>query len=248
MNGLTVDNVTKSYDGFRALDRVSLHADQGSCVAVVGPNGAGKSTLFAIIAGQLKPTEGRVAIDGRDITGVTPHKLAAQGVGRTFQVARLFGSFTVRESMVLARQLASRRRLRARDPMRDHTLREDCAAALELVRLTPIADRMVSALTQGERKRLEFGMALVQDPRVLVLDEPTAGMNRSDVELVMDVLREAKQAGTERTILLSSHDMDVVFGLADRMAVMARGTVLLEGEPRTVADDQRVADVYLGRR
>lgn len=248
MTALEIRDVVKTYDGFTALGGVSLVADRGSCVAVVGPNGAGKSTLFAVVSGQTRPDSGAVLIDGADVTRVRPHRLASRGLARTFQVARLFGTFTVRESVVLACQLTGRHGRPLRDPLRDRRLRDRCAHTLELIRMVDLADRRVTALTQGERKRLEFGMAMVQEPRVLVLDEPTAGMSRSDVEVVMEVLTETKRSSGDLTILLSSHDMDVVHGLADRLVVMAQGKVLLAGEPREVANDQRVADVYLGHR
>jgi branched-chain amino acid transport system ATP-binding protein len=248
MTGLEIRDVVKTYDGFAALGGVSMTADGGKCTAVVGPNGAGKSTLFAVVSGQTKPDSGAVFIDDRDVIGVPPHKLASRGLSRTFQVARLFGTFTVRESVVMSCRMVSRSTRIFRDPLRGKDLRSKCDGALELVRLTELVDKRVTALTQGERKRLEFGMAMVQEPRVLVLDEPTAGMSRGDVEVVMDVLGEAKRSSEGLTILLSSHDMDVVHGLADRLVVMAQGTVLLAGEPREVANDQRVADVYLGRR
>ena len=248
MSGLEIRDVVKTYDGFAALGGVSMTAESGKCTAVVGPNGAGKSTLFAVVSGQTKPDSGAVVIDGDDVIGVPPHKLASRGLSRTFQVARLFGTFTVRESVVMSCRMVSRGPRVFRDPLRGKALRERCRDTLELVRLTGLADRKVTALTQGERKRLEFGMAMVQRPRVLVLDEPTAGMSRGDVEVVMDVLSEAKASTEDLTILLSSHDMDVVHGLADRLVVMAQGKVLLAGAPREVANDQRVADVYLGRR
>jgi len=248
MTGLEIRDVVKTYDGFAALGGVSMAAEGGKCTAVVGPNGAGKSTLFAVVSGQTKPDSGAVVIDGSDVIGVPPHKLASRGLSRTFQVARLFGTCTVQESVVMACRMAGRRTTVFRDPLRNKALRESCRGALDLVRLSELADRRVTALTQGERKRLEFGMAMVQQPRVLVLDEPTAGMSRGDVEVVMDVLGEAKRSSEDLTILLSSHDMDVVHGLADQLVVMAQGKVLLAGAPREVANDQRVADVYLGRR
>lgn len=248
MNGLKVEDIKKTYSGFAALGGVSLEAAEGSCLAVVGPNGAGKSTLFAIIAGQTKPDSGSVKINDDEVTGSRPEELSARGLSRTFQVARLFPTFTVRESIVIACQMAKRRGTFARDPMRNKELKERSLDALKLVRMTALADSKVSVLTQGERKRLEFGMAIAQEPSVLVLDEPTAGMGRGDVELVMDVLQDAKEASKHLTILLSSHDMDVVFGLADRLVVMAQGKVLMEGNPKEVANHQQVADVYLGRR
>lgn len=248
MIGLEIRDVTKTYDGFTALGGVSMQAEEGRCLAVVGPNGAGKSTLFAIVAGQTTPDSGTVMIYGQDVTKMSPSRLASRGLSRTFQVARLFSSFTVRESIVLSCQIAHRRGLFSRDPMRNTELRSESLAVLELVRMSGLADRKVAGLTQGERKRLEFGMAVAQKPGVLVLDEPTAGMNRADVEVVMGVLRDTRQSSRELTILLSSHDMDVVFSLADRMVVMAQGKVLMDGNPKEVANDQRVADAYLGRR
>jgi branched-chain amino acid transport system ATP-binding protein len=248
VKGLEVRNVSKTYDGFRALSQVSLEVAPGTCLAVVGPNGAGKSTLFAVIGGQTRPDRGAVLIDGDDVTRVGPTKIAARGLSRTFQVARLFPTFTVRESIVTAAQAARRRTRLTRDPMSHGGLRAESTSVLELIRMSDDADRRVAGLTQGERKRLEFGMAIIQQPRVLVLDEPTAGMSREDVELAMTVLRETRQSRDQLIIVLSSHDMDVVFGLADLMVVMAQGRVLVQGDPAQIASDQRVSDIYLGRK
>ncbi len=248
MSGLVVEDVKKSYAGFAAVGGVSIQAEKGSCLAVVGPNGAGKSTLFAIISGQTRPDSGKVIVDGVDVTRLKPDARSARGLSRTFQVARLFNSFTVRESIVAAMQAARRRGRWTGDPLKNKELRERSAAVLDLVRMGPAANRQVRELTQGERKRLEFGMAYAQDPSVLVLDEPTAGMGRADTETVLEVLTEAKSSSKELMILLTAHDMDVIFGLADRLVVMAQGTVLIEGEPREVANHPTVAEVYLGRR
>jgi len=248
MSGLVVEDVKKTYAGFAALGGVSIQAEKGSCLAVVGPNGAGKSTLFAIISGQTRPDSGRVLVNGADVTRLKPDARSARGLSRTFQVARLFNTFTVRESVVAAIQAAHRRGRWTGDPLKNAELRERSAAVLDLVRMGPVADRLVRELTQGQRKRLEFGMAYAQEPSVLVLDEPTAGMGREDTETVMEVLNDAKSSSEDLMVLLTAHDMDVIFGLADRLVVMAQGKVLLEGEPKEVANHPTVAEVYLGRR
>lgn len=246
--GLVVENVRRSYGGFVAVGGVSLQADAGSCLAVVGPNGAGKSTLFAIISGQTRPDSGRVLVNGRDVTKVKPDRRSSLGLSRTFQVARLFDTFTVRESVVIAMQAAHRKGRWTSDPLKSRQIVEKSDEVLEFVRLASSADRLVRELTQGERKRLEFGMAFAQDPAVLVLDEPTAGMGREDTETVLEILTTAKSTPGGPMILLTAHDMDVVFGLADRLIVMAQGTVLMEGEPQEVANHPLVAEVYLGRK
>lgn len=248
MSGLRVSDVTKSYAGFVALGGVSIAAEPGACLAVVGPNGAGKSTLFAVISGQIKPDSGTIAVGDEDVTKVPAHGRSARGLSRTFQVARLFSTFTVRECIVTAMQSAHRSGRFSFDPMKNGALIERSMEVLKLVRLAENPNRRVSELTQGERKRLEFGMAYAQHPSVLVLDEPTAGMGREDTETVMTILAEAKSSSQELTILLSSHDMDVVFGLADQMVVMAQGKVLMKGNPQEVANHPTVAAVYLGHR
>jgi branched-chain amino acid transport system ATP-binding protein len=246
-DGLVVEDVKKTYAGFAAVGGVSLTAETGTCLAVVGPNGAGKSTLFAIISGQTRPDSGKVLVGGADVTKLKPDARAARGLSRTFQVARLFNTFTVRESVVMAMQAAHRRGRWSGDPLKNKSLIERSAGVLDLVRMGGSANRLVRELTQGERKRLEFGMAFAQNPSVLVLDEPTAGMGREDTETVMEVLRDAKSSSKDLMILLTAHDMEVIFGLADRLVVMAQGKVLIEGEPKEVANHPTVAEVYLGR-
>lgn len=248
MSGLVVEDVKKTYAGFTAVGGVSVQAEKGSCLAVVGPNGAGKSTLFAIISGQTRPDSGKVIVNGTDVTRLRPEARSARGLSRTFQVARLFDTFTVRECIVAAMQAACRRGRWSGDPLKNADLKERSTAVLDLVRMERLSNRVVRGLTQGERKRLEFGMAFAQDPSVLVLDEPTAGMGREDTETVMEVLKDAKRSSTDLMILLTAHDMDVVFGLSDRLVVMAQGKVLLDGEPREVANHPKVAEIYLGRR
>lgn len=246
--GLVVEDVRRTYSGFTAVGGVSLEAAPGSCLAVVGPNGAGKSTLFAIISGQTKPDSGRVLVNGRDVTKVKPDRRSGLGLSRTFQVARLFNTFTVRESVVTAMQAARRTGRLTADPLKSRLITERSDEVLEIVRMRASANRLVGELTQGERKRLEFGMAFAQDPSVLVLDEPTAGMGREDTETVLEILKEAKSSSKDLMILLTAHDMDVVFGLADRLVVMAQGKVLMEGDPQEVANHPTVAEVYLGRK
>jgi branched-chain amino acid transport system ATP-binding protein len=248
MTALEISGVEKSYGGFRALGSVRLRVGPGESVAVVGPNGAGKSTLFAVIGGQLRPDRGSVLLHGRNVTTRSPVAHSRAGLSRTFQVARLFTSSSVRECLVLAVSVRYGRRWVLSDPLRNKTLLRLAADALATVRLQSSEQRPVRSLTQGERKRLELAMAIAQSANVLLLDEPTAGLGPEEVETVVSVLQDIRMANPELAMLFSSHDMTVVSRLADRVIVMNEGLILAEGSPAEVAVDQRVIEIYLGSR
>jgi branched-chain amino acid transport system ATP-binding protein len=229
---LELRDVRKSFGGIRAVDGVSLCVATGDRVAVIGPNGAGKSTLFGLISGVLRVDGGEVLLAGRSLRGVTPARRVRLGLGRTFQTARLFAGLSVRENVELARVAGGR----GGDGVRD---------ALEEVGLGGDVEREAGVLAQGERKRLELAMVLAGEPRVLLLDEPTAGMGREERVAIMELVVEAV-ARRGLTMVFTEHDMDTVFAYAQRVVVLDRGKQIADGTPEVVWRDERVRQVYLG--
>jgi branched-chain amino acid transport system ATP-binding protein len=226
MTALSATGLAKSFDGFRALDGVDLDVASGEAVAMIGPNGAGKSTCFALLGGQLRPDAGSVRIDGEDITALPPRLRARRGLGRTFQVAQVFASMSARDNVAVAD---------GADP----------SGLLSRVGLADQADRPAATMAYGDIKRLELALALATRPRVLLMDEPTAGMapaeRRALMTLIDDLVRRDGLA-----VLFTEHDMDVVFGHADRVLVLDRGRLIAAGEPQAIRADPRVRAVYLG--
>jgi len=242
-----LEGVSKAYRGVKAVTDVSLTVAPGERLAIIGPNGAGKSTLFGMIAGEHRPTGGRVLFDGTDVTSWAPSKRSKAGISRTFQVARLFDSMTVRDNIFTA-ALAGRRRPRAWDSFSQH--REAWAITDELIEqssLGDFADTSSATLAQGARKTLEMAMAIAQQPRLLLLDEPTAGMSYEDARSAVTLLIGLLDARPELTIVLTAHDMDVIHRIARRVVLMARGQVVLEGTPAEVSDHPTTRELYLGR-
>jgi branched-chain amino acid transport system ATP-binding protein len=242
---LRLDGVSKSFGGVRATNNVSLEIPQGELHAVIGPNGAGKSTLFALIAGQLKPDSGRLYLEGSDMTGIVGHRRVRLGIARAFQVARVFGDMDVRQNVEVA-VLAHRGRSRAfwgRGHAR--AVRGQVATILQDARLGHLASTLASDLSQGDRKRLEIAMALALEPRLLLLDEPTAGMSPEETESTVELVRRLwREQGM--TVLLTEHDMSVVFGLAQQLTVLHQGAVLCTGLPDEMRSRPDVQDIYLG--
>jgi branched-chain amino acid transport system ATP-binding protein len=241
---LVVDALSKSFGGVHALRDVSFTVDAGQTVAIIGPNGAGKTTCFNVIHGELAPDRGDVRFDGRTLLRRPPHAIAHRGVGRTFQVAATFASMTVRESVALA--LAAReRRDRAAAARMLATVSPAIDALLSRLRIEDIADAHCAALAYGDAKRLELAMALALGPRLLLMDEPTAGMtprSRRDLMELATGLAERDNVA----VLFTEHDMDIVFGFADRVLVLDRGALIAEGSPAEIKADPRVRAVYLG--
>ncbi len=244
MSLLSVQGLAKSFGGVQAVRGVSFELAAGELLALIGPNGAGKSTTFNMVDGQLAPDGGRVLLDGEDITGLSPRTIWRRGVGRTFQIAQTFASFSVLQNVQLALLSHDRkawrwwRRAGAHRP-------QDALALLEQVGMAAQAHRPCSELAYGDVKRVELAMALAHAPRLLLMDEPTAGMAPAErlalMRLVQRLARERRMA-----VLFTEHSMDVVFGQADRVAVLVRGQLLAEGTPRQIQDDARVQAAYLG--
>ena len=229
---LEVSHLRKAFDGVRAVDDVSFAVEGGRLVALIGPNGAGKTTCFNCINGQLAPDGGTVALSDARIDGLAPYAIARKGVGRTFQVAATFASMTVRENVEVA--------------LRAHGMPGDGAdALLARVGCEDLADTPCAELAYGNAKRVELALALAGRPRLLLMDEPTAGMaQRSRARLMQVATGLAKQDGI--AVLFTEHDMDVVFAFADRVIVLDHGRIIADGTPAEVRADAQVQEVYLG--
>ncbi|MDR3003601.1 MAG: ABC transporter ATP-binding protein [Acidovorax sp.] len=244
MTLLQVDAISKAFGGVQAVQNVSFSLQAGELLALIGPNGAGKSTTFNMVGGQLAPDSGRVLLAGQDITGLAPRAIWRRGVGRTFQIAQTFASLTVVENVQLA-LLSADRRIFAWWPRAAAHRRDDALALLAQVDMQAQAERPCSALAYGDVKRVELAMALAHDPRLLLMDEPTAGMAPGERVALMQLTRRIAR---ERSmgVLFTEHSMDVVFGQADRVAVLVRGQLLAHGTPQQMRDDTRVQQAYLG--
>lgn len=244
MSVLAVTDLRKSFGGVQAVDGVTFELEAGRLLALIGPNGAGKSTCFNMLNGQLKPDTGEIRFEGRSIVGLPPRRIWRLGVGRTFQITATFSSMTVRENVQMA--LISHRRRLGRLWRRAASLCVDEAMALlERVGMADQHDRACGVLAYGDVKRVELAIALANEPKLLLMDEPTAGMApRERIELMRltaGIVRERNIS-----VLFTEHDMDVVFGHADRIMVLDRGRLIADGKPEEVRADQQVQAIYLG--
>jgi ABC-type branched-subunit amino acid transport system ATPase component len=238
---LSVHDVTKIFGGVRAVDGASLSVQEGTVTALIGPNGSGKTTLFNIITGYLKADGGRVEFDGRDVTGSHPGRLYRQGLSRTFQQARIFPQLTVLENLVVAGGYGWGQLFTSRVGRKD---RARASSLLEEFRLTDISDLLASELSYGQRKLLEFAAVLMSAPRLVLLDEPTAGVNPVLIETMERHIRERNAAGI--TFLIVEHDMTFVMRLCDPVIVLDAGKPIFAGEPSVVQNNPLVLDAYLG--
>jgi len=241
---LSVERLTKSYGGVHAVRGVSFALKAGEILALIGPNGAGKSTCFDMLNGQIAPDSGRIILMGQDTTGQKPRAIWRLGVGRTFQITATFPSMTVRENVQVALMSHCRQLFNAYSSM-PKLARDESGRLLELVGMSGYAERPCGELAYGDLKRLELAIALANEPKLLLMDEPTAGMApRERAELMQLVARVAREQGLG--ILFTEHDMDVVFEHADRILVLNRGTLIAEGSPEQVRANPQVRAIYLG--
>jgi branched-chain amino acid transport system ATP-binding protein len=244
MSVLSVERLRKSFGGVVAVDNVTFALEQGEFLALIGPNGAGKSTCFNLINGQLVPDSGEIRLQGKSISGLPPRAIWRLGVSRTFQVAATFGSMTVIENVQMSlishygetyglwRPAASRHRARALE-------------LLDRVGMRELADRPSRELAYGDIKRVELAIALANEPRLLLMDEPTAGMApRERNDLIALVKRLVIERGI--SVLFTEHSMDVVFAFAHRIIVLARGRLIADGDPKSIRDNRQIQEVYLG--
>ena len=241
---LAVDGLQKSFGGVRAVQGVSFQVRPGEMLALIGPNGAGKSTCFNMLGGQLRPDAGRVVFDGRDIAGLSPRAIWRLGVGRTFQAAATFASMTVAENVQMALIAQAGQTWRFWRPARTLHRQAACALLAELG-LRDQADDAAGLLAYGDLKRLELAVALASQPRLLLMDEPTAGMAPAERAALMALVR-GLATSRHLAVLFTEHDMDAVFAAADRIAVLDRGRLIAEGDPSAVRANPRVREVYLG--
>jgi len=241
---LATHGLTRNFGGLVAVSDVSISLRQGELHAVIGPNGAGKTTLVNMLSGEIRPTAGRIELMGREVAGEPAWRMTGLGVGRSFQRTNIFASLTVLENVRLAVQAVSAapRRL-LRDASRETELTERAERALQRVGLVEAAARIAGVLSHGEQRQLEIAMALASGPKVLLLDEPLAGMGPEESQRMTALL---KSLAREHALLLIEHDMDFVFAVADWMTVMAEGTVLAEGRPEAIRANTAVQDAYLG--
>jgi neutral amino acid transport system ATP-binding protein len=243
---LRVEQVSKAFGGVRALDDCTVEVEQGSITGLIGPNGSGKTTLFNVITGYERLDAGDVYADGKKITNAPPQRVFGQGIGRTFQLTRIFPRLTVMENMLVAAQHTGGRR-RARNPLQRAGGPADRRRAMELLEFTGIADHadaLAETLSYGQRKLLELAYVLVADPAIVLLDEPAGGVNPSLINHISARIRELNAAGT--TFLIVEHNMDFVMSLCAHIAVLDYGTVVAAGPPGIIRDDPRVLDAYLG--
>jgi branched-chain amino acid transport system ATP-binding protein len=243
---LEVSNISKSFRGFRAVSGVSLTVDTKQITAVIGPNGAGKSTLFNLITGHLQPDSGTVRLNGRDITGAPPYRICRMGIGRSFQRTNIFPQLTVFENLQAA-FLVHYGRGRNFWSCADALYRDETNDLLALIGLVGQESRVAGVLSYGNQKQLELGLALASDPAVLLLDEPTAGMSAAETHETIELLqRIVAQRGL--TLLFTEHDMEVVFSIARKIAVLHQGRIIADGRPEEVRREPEVRQVYLGHR
>jgi branched-chain amino acid transport system ATP-binding protein len=244
MSLLTVENLRKSFGGVVAARDVAFTLERGEMLALIGPNGAGKSTVFNMIGGQLRPDRGTVFLDGQAITTASPQARFRSGVGRTFQVAQSFLSMTVAENIQMALISHNRQSHGVWKPTREHH-RAEALELLSLVGMADAADRSCSALAYGDVKRVELAIALAGRPKLLLMDEPTAGMAPRERAALMD-LTSSIAASQAIGVLFTEHDMDVVFGHAARVLVLLRGEIIAAGSPDEIRQNPRVRLAYLG--
>jgi branched-chain amino acid transport system ATP-binding protein len=244
MSLLEVRDLSKSFGGVRAVDGVSFSLERGELLALIGPNGAGKSTCFNLINGQLTTDAGGVLLDGVEIARRPPREIWSLGVGRTFQIAATFGSMTVRENVQTVLHSHVGRLFNVWSRAAD-TFRKEADALLAQVGMAEQAERPCSLLAYGDVKRVELAMALVNEPKLLLMDEPTAGMGSQErdelMALTTRLVRERHMG-----VLFTEHSMDVVFTYANRIVVMSRGKIIAQGKPSEVRDSPQVREVYLG--
>ena len=241
---LELDGVSKRFGGVAAVDGVNARFPAGGLSAIIGPNGAGKTTLFNLVAGRLKPDSGRILFDGSDIAGLDEAAVARRGVARAFQVASLFPSLTVREALSAAVLAHRRGTMRLGGRFAD-SLGGPADEIVELAGLEAVAGRRSSDLSHGDRKLLDIALALALEPRLLLLDEPTAGMGPEERWATIERVKGLR-AARDMTVVFIEHDMDIVFGVAETVCVLQRGALLAVGPPAAVRADPQVIAAYLG--
>ncbi len=241
---LAVQDVHKSFGDFKAVNGATLQVEKGRIVAVIGPNGAGKTTLFNLICGQLSPDKGRIIFDGQDITALPPHKVCRRGVARSFQIANIFPRLTVFKNVQVS-VLSQHQKSGVLFKPADQLLIDETEKILDRVGLLDKAQVIAGSLSHGDLRILEIAIALGGSPRLLVLDEPTAGMSPDETKRTMGLVKDLSQK-EGLTILFCEHDMDIVFNVAHSIMVMHHGRTLIQSSPEEVRKNKEVQEAYLG--
>ena len=241
---LRTENLTKRFGGLTAVDNLSISLPGGRIHAIIGPNGAGKTTFFNLVTGLLSPSSGRIFFRGRNITGCRPHVISRLGIKRTLQVKSVFPELSVADNLWITRQARDRFLHPFRRAASDLDAKMRVAQTLEQIGLADLATRPAGTLSYGDVAMLEIGMALISEPTLLLLDEPTCGMSPAETRRAVAKIRDLART---IDVVIIEHDMDVVFGIADDITVLAQGAILASGSPAEIANDERVREAYLGR-
>lgn len=251
MKVLEAKGITKTFGGLTAVNDVDFHIEEGEIVSLIGPNGAGKTTFFNIITGVYEPTSGQVNFLGKEIHTLKPYEITIEGISRTFQNIRLFSSMTVFENILIGQYCRTEANLfnvifktkKATDEQ--EKAKERAQEIIDFLELGPIADEIATSLPYGDQRRVEIGRALATEPKLLLLDEPAAGMNTQEKKDMQDLIRKIRDKGY--TVLLIEHDMKLVMGISDRIAVLDYGNKIAEGNPQEIQNNERVISAYLGK-
>jgi len=244
---LSIKGVNKTFGGLHALSDVNLTIEDGETHAIIGPNGAGKSTLLNCCIGRLEPDTGSVTFNGKDMIGIEPYNINREGMVRVFQTPEIFPDLSLLDNVMIP-ALAKRDGVYKFNPFRsmanENALRDDAMSALKEFNLDRLYDQHAGSISRGDKRRLELAMGLIQKPALLLLDEPTAGMSRLDTNRTIDLLKSEKMQSMTKVII--EHDMHVVFSLADRISVLARGSIIATGTPEEIKNSPQVKEAYLG--
>jgi len=243
---LTIDNLTKRFGGVTAVNGINLEVMPKETIAIIGPNGAGKTTFYNMVSGRMLPTEGNITLDGQDITGLPPHKISRLGVSRSFQINNIFPEMTVQENVevVLSAYHGHSRKL-FNIASRNTGIQQEAVEYLKRLGIDGLKDQRAEVISYGDKRLLEIAMVLATQPKLVLLDEPTAGMTPDETRRTTKLVKSLADSG-DYTFLITEHDMDVVFNLADRILVMHRGEKLFAGTPEEVKNHPEVRVAYLG--